>query len=119
MSEPSSNDFNQAIGQAAQNQQEESRRLSLQAEKDRIARDSEIHSWRRDYAVRVYKVIIAWLISDVVLVLLYGFGEQYKFFLPDKSVIIAFITSSTVTVIGLFAIVMRWLFPSADKSKEG
>ena len=82
------------------------------------SRDAEIHTWREKYAHRIFCVIVVWLFCDVGLVLLYGFGQaKWILFLAKDTVIIAFITSTTVAVLGLFAIVMRWLYPSSDSKQ--
>ena len=52
--------------------------------------------------------MLAWLGSVALLLLLQGL-KVWGFWLSDK-VIIAYITSTTVSVLGLFHIAAKWLF---------
>ncbi|WP_019586808.1 hypothetical protein [Deinococcus apachensis] len=78
----------------------------------------------------VFVLATAWLVADVVLTLALGWGElNGRPFRLESGVIIAFLTTSTATVIGLFLVFLRWLYPqgpvipgspsSADRPSEG
>lgn len=64
---------------------------------------------RGKYVGRLFWLIVGWL----VFVLLFVALTAIFIFKLSDSVLIAFITSTTVSVLGLFVIVARWLFPSA------
>lgn len=73
---------------------------------------------RKEYAKSVYKLIVWWLVGIGLLLLLAGFGRTFGFFhLPD-AVLLAIIGGTTVNVLGLFAIVMRHLFPTSPLHKN-
>lgn len=60
----------------------------------------------------VFVLATAWLVADVVLTLALGWGElNGRPFRLESGVIIAFLTTSTATVIGLFLVFLRWLYP--------
>ena len=70
-------------------------------------------------------MIVCWLIAVGVFVFMTGFRFEYfnnpecqircVYFSLSDNVLIAFITSTTATVIGIFYIVAKWLFPSPQK----
>lgn len=60
----------------------------------------------------VFVLATAWLVADVILTLAVGWGElNGRPFRLESGVIIAFLTTSTATVIGLFLVFLRWLYP--------
>lgn len=60
----------------------------------------------------VFALATAWLVADVILTLAIGWGElNGRPFRLESGVIIAFLTTSTATVIGLFLVFLRWLYP--------
>ncbi|MDB6054276.1 MAG: hypothetical protein JWN25_1799 [Verrucomicrobiales bacterium] len=88
---------------------------------------------RKMYASRAFWLVVAWLSSIFIMLFFQGFsahgqgfftGERLGvkfvteqpslFFLSDR-VLITLITSTTVSVIGIFVIVMKYLFPSGKK----
>jgi hypothetical protein len=79
----------------------------LRVEKDR-------HKLRVPYIDRLYWLTVIWLL--IVIIFLSLQATVKKFNLSD-SVLIAFITSTTVSVIGLFVLVGKWLFPSSEKKE--
>jgi hypothetical protein len=72
-----------------------------------IKQDIEL---RRDYARDVFKLIVFWLAFVGLIVLLQGF-KLLGYILAD-SVMIALITTTTASVIGILLIVVRYLFPN-------
>lgn len=65
---------------------------------------------RKKYASLIFRLICVWVTAVFLLLFLQGFGTWVKFSLP-QSVILAFIGSTTLNVIGLFYIVAHYLFP--------
>lgn len=90
--------------------------LQNQRLKDESERLTELHNTRKQYVGRLFWLITAWLAVVIALVALSATLKNI-FTLAD-SVLIAFITSTTVSVIALFVIVAKWLFPSASDDKK-
>jgi len=65
---------------------------------------------RLKYADRVFGLIVAWLAWMGLVILWQGF--QYNFFKLSDPVLITIVGSTTATVIGIFLIVTRYLFPN-------
>ncbi|WP_240741579.1 hypothetical protein [Deinococcus sp. KSM4-11] len=66
----------------------------------------------------VFGVSVLWLVADVTLTLAQGFGVLFgQTFKLDPTIIIAFLTTSTATVIGLFLVFLRWLYPSGPEKE--
>ena len=68
---------------------------------------------RKRYASRLYWLIVGWLISLIIIILIQGF-DCTPFGLPT-SVLLAFITTTTAGVIGLLALVLKYLFSTPNK----
>jgi len=67
----------------------------------------------------VFVLSAGWLIADVTLTLAAGWGELGgRPFRLDSSVLVAFLTTSTATVIGLFLVFLRWLYPQTNRAEE-
>lgn len=96
----------------------ENQGLELQNQRlqDESGRLTELHNTRKQYVGRLFWLIAAWLSVVVALVALTATLKNV-FTLAD-SVLIAFITSTTVSVIALFVIVAKWLFPAASDDKK-
>lgn len=75
-----------------------------------------VDATRDKYVGRLFWLIVVWLFIVVVFVALTA-TLGGSFHLSD-SVLIAFITSTTLGVLGLFVIVARWLFPSANEKEK-
>ncbi|GHF31301.1 hypothetical protein HNQ07_000597 [Deinococcus metalli] len=66
----------------------------------------------------VFGVSVLWLVADVSLTLAQGLGTLFgRPFRLDPTIIIAFLTTSTATVIGLFLVFLRWLYPSGPEKE--
>jgi len=65
---------------------------------------------RKEYANKIFILISVWLGCMIVITLLAGFGSKCGWFKMADSVLIALITTTTASVIGLFAIVANYLF---------
>jgi hypothetical protein len=81
----------------------ESKRIELDGRKQDIAA-------RKEYADKIFKLITFWLISMGSIILLAGFGANGGWFKISDSVQIALITTTTGSVLGLFVIVINYLF---------
>lgn len=85
-----------------------------------LSRDRDLHSFRKIVLVALFILVVGWLVSVICAVWLsarYG-SELYVAAKPgfifklSDPVLIAFISSTTVSVIGIFVIAAKWLFPS-------
>jgi hypothetical protein len=87
-----------------------------------------IYELRRDYIPKLFYMIVGWLVVVALFVFLTGYSADNinnpdcrinctRFNLSDN-ILIAFITTTTATVIGIFIIVAKWLFPPPPKEKE-
>lgn len=96
----------------------ENQKLKIQTErlKDENKRLVELHDTRKQYIGRLFWLIVGWLSVVIALVILNATLKN-NFALSD-AVLIAFITSTTVSVIALFVIVAKWLFPASDEKSE-
>lgn len=66
------------------------------------------------YANRLFCVMVGWLVVVAYMVLAQGFGvgiHAYGRFHLADSVVIALVTTTTATVIGVFLTVANYLFP--------
>lgn len=83
---------------------------------------------RRRYSGRVFGLVCVWLVFVMFTITAAGLGGYpffsilgvYSFFgfrLSDN-VLIALLTSSTATVLGVLLIVVRYLFPSRNGNKD-
>ena len=73
-------------------------------------------SERKRYADRVYWLVGTCLIALFALVLVQGWSVYTGFQIPDN-VFIALITSATANVVGLFIVVVKYLFPKTPDSE--
>ena len=73
-----------------------------------ISHTKHLHYVRLFLLAALFILVLAWLGSVALLLLLQGF-KVWAFWLSDK-VIITYITSTTVSVLGLFHIAAKWLF---------
>jgi len=88
-------------------------RLNRLAQSSRHAED--VHEMRKKFAPWLFGLVCVWLIVVSVAIFFSGF-EFYCFNLSDK-VLIAFIATTTVNVLGLFYVVAKWLYPNGDHKK--
>lgn len=71
---------------------------------------------RKSFAWAAFGLVSFWLWTNLVVLFLYGFGIR-SFALPEI-VLTGLVGSSTANVIGLFAIVMRHLFPGRSSRRR-
>lgn len=75
--------------------------------------------WRGWAGFAVFALATAWLVADVVLTVAVGWGTLGgRPFRLEAGVIIAFLTTSTATVIGLFLVFLRWLYPQEPERER-
>ena len=79
--------------------------LTQQEVSDRIQDRQE----RKKYAYRTFIFLSVFTATVLLTVIFAGFSETFNFKL-DNSVLIALITSSLATVVGIFILVMQYLF---------
>lgn len=60
------------------------------------------------FAYLLFGLVASWLVAVIITIFFTGF--KFKEFELNNSVLIAFITSTTASVIGLFWLVANWLF---------
>jgi hypothetical protein len=77
--------------------------------KQELLESKDTHNLRLSYTTRIFILVCTWLAFVVISVYLTGF-KSLNFSLSDK-VLIAFITSTTISVLGLFIVVAKWMFP--------
>ena len=86
--------------------------LEIDRTKDELITARDLHATRKEYTSKLFWLIVVWL-SVVVLFVFLSATLKPRFSLSD-SVLIAFITSTTVSVLGLFVLVAKWLFPQGS-----
>lgn len=72
------------------------------------------HKLRHKYASRIFWLVAVWLAFVLVAVFMAGF--DFLSFSLSKEVLITFISSTTINVVGLYVVVAKWLFPSTEKT---
>jgi len=87
----------------------------------------QLHKLRKRHSSRLFGLTVAWVGLVWLVVLLQGFGQWFtpilsrfdyiKFHLSD-TVAVAFITSTTATVLGLYGIAAYWLFGKPKKEES-
>lgn len=103
----------------AEKQSLEDDKLEIENERLRneLAQARDLHDIRKTYTRKLFWLIVGWL-SVVVIYVGLTATVKTSFNLSDN-VLIAFITSTTVSVLGLFVLVAKWLFPANAKDENG
>ena len=81
----------------------------------KFKQDDDTHDLRKKYIGRIFWLIVLWLIFVATCIALEGWHCCSDFTLSD-TVLVAFITSTTINVIGLFIVVAKWLYPDGNQS---
>lgn len=89
--------------------------FEVESLKQGLKETQDTHALRLGYAEKIFRLVAAWLLVVVIAVFFAGFS-LLGFNLSDK-VMIAFITSTNVTVVGLFVVVAKWMFPGSGGKK--
>lgn len=101
-------DQDDLVKQEIEQQDVDQRKLAIEIAQQQLKEDRDNHALRTAYADRIFNLVVAWLICVIAAVFFSG-AEGIKFELPNN-VLIAFIVTTTLNIIGLFAIVAKWLF---------
>jgi hypothetical protein len=89
--------------------------------------DNDIHGMRMSHTRLLLGLALVWIFVILAVVLLQGFGqwftplfEGYKYlsFKLSDTVVIAFITSTTATVLGLYGIAAYWLYGKPKQQEK-
>ncbi|GAB1264263.1 hypothetical protein [Aurantivibrio infirmus] len=91
---------------------EQQQQLAIREKDQDLKFKKSAHKARIKYAKKVYVVVIFWLIAIALLVLANGITFLDPYFSLSDKVVITILTSTTVTVVGLFATVLKFLFGS-------
>lgn len=81
----------------------ESARLDIQDKRQNI-------DARKTYGKHIFWLVCAWLSITLLVVILAAVGGPIGWFIVSDSVLIALITTTTASVLGLFTIVVNYLF---------
>jgi hypothetical protein len=88
----------------------EDKRLTLDNKKIENEIRKQDMDERKAYSNKIYCLIASWLIYVGLIIFLEALGSKCGWFKLSDPVMIALITTSTASVIGLFAIVVNYLF---------
>jgi hypothetical protein len=83
---------------------------------NKLTEAEDLHHIRKRYTGRLFWLIVGWLFAVLFFVVCSGF-RVFGFSLSD-AVIISFITSTTVSVLGLFLVPAKWLYPSDKREND-
>ncbi len=89
---------------------EEATALDHEQKKLKLAQFKQDIDERKIYAHRIFKLVVGWLGFVGIMLWFNGFS-RFNFHLSNN-VLIALITTSTASVIGIFIIVAKYLFPN-------
>ena len=70
---------------------------------------------RKRYANRIFWLIVCWLIGMFAIMILQGFGSKMNIFELSEQVLMSFIGGTTVNILGIFVIVVNYLFKKPQK----
>lgn len=89
----------------------ENRSLKQSLEDERFQDETDhwkdIYELRKEYIPKLFLMVVCWLIFVGMCIFAVGAG----IFRLSDAVTIALVTTTTATVIGIFLIVAKWLFP--------
>lgn len=87
----------------------------------------EIHGIRKAHAWLLFGLTVVWVVVLWGILMLQGFGRWYTPVLPwfeaipfhlSDTVLIAFMTTTTATVLGLYGIAAYWLYGNGKAKKK-
>ena len=76
------------------------------------------HRSRSSYATKVFNLVICWLVFVAIVTLISGVKYWEAYYAFSDKVIITLLSTTTVTVVGLFATVLRYLFQKKTQQKK-
>ena len=96
----------------------EKARLAFENERlrDDLDRARSLHDKRIEFAGKLFGLARWWILGVLAMVVASGIASL-NFKLSD-GVLIAFITSTTVSVLGLFGIAAKWLYPASPEARK-
>mgnify|MGYP001549504396 CR=1 FL=1 len=65
---------------------------------------------RKSYANKMFVMISVWLSFMILIVMIHGFGHDKSWFQLSDTVLVTLITTTTGSVLGLFTIIVNYLF---------
>lgn len=79
-----------------------------------LKHDADLHELRKRYSLYLFVLVVVWVVTVWATLVFQGFGkfphvDGMVFSLSD-TVLVAFITSTTASVLGLFGIAAYWMF---------
>jgi hypothetical protein len=95
--------------QPDQKSEEEQAALETDREHEHVRSMRQDTAERKLYASRIFFVLVTWLAFIVVVILIDGF--QFRGFHLGDPVVISLIAGTATGILGLIAIVARYLFP--------
>ena len=100
-----------SIRAGAQAEQAEAEDLEHQKQRLIIQNAAQDIRLRRKYANRIFYLVRYWLIGVLGVLILQGALGPWKLFDLSENVLLALIGGTTVNVLGLFVVVINYLFP--------
>lgn len=87
-----------------------------------LTHDNDLHELRKRYSLYLFVLVVVWVVTVWATLVFQGFGkfphaDGLAFSLSD-TVLVAFITSTTASVLGLFGIAAYWMFGGKKPSKD-
>ena len=87
----------------------------------RIEDLQSLNAQRKTYAKCLFWLICSWLFGVFVILILVGFGGHWygikvEWFKLSDTVLVTYLATTTLNVLGLFIIVANWLFPRSGNN---
>lgn len=89
----------------------EAEELAFRREKEDIEREDDVYRFRKKGYAYLYRLIIYWLLFVAAIILLTVVLQACALPTVANSVLIALMTTTTASVLGIFTIAAMWLFP--------
>jgi len=108
----------------AQDYDREAQKVELEHQREVIKSRKQDRRERKKYARHVFALVCVWLFAVLGLIFLQGVGGNVVFGWPphigpfslSNSVLATLVGSTTASVVAIFAIVARYLFPRRDSN---
>lgn len=89
-------------------------KLDIKVRQQELDQENDNHDLRKNYANKIFWLISTWLFCVISVLIASGLEIYTQFHLPNY-VLIAFVITTTINVLGLFAIVAKWMFQPQGK----